>query len=154
MSTLSPIRMTAALPAEHRERLMGLAREMNFTEGDRLFDEGARADRFWIVRSGTVTLDIQVPGGRAVAIDTLDHGELVGWSWLFPPYTWQLGAEAMTPLRTNEFDAVAVRTMMEADPAFGFSIGHWVGRVLATRLQAARVRLLDLYAPHGSGATP
>jgi CRP-like cAMP-binding protein len=149
MNALSPTRIAASLSAEHRERLMALAREVNFPEGARLFREGAVADRFWIVRSGTVNLDFRVPGGRTIVIESLGHGELVGWSWLFAPYVWQLGAEAMTPVRTHEFDALAVRTMMDADPAFGSAVGHWVGQVLAHRLHAARIRLLDRYAPQG-----
>ncbi|MFJ5806561.1 cyclic nucleotide-binding domain-containing protein [Streptomyces sp. NPDC093093] len=152
MTTPSPIRFKAALTADCRSRLMELAREVNFDEGTRLFREGGRADRFWIVRSGTVTLDIHVPGRRAAVIETLGAGELVGCSWLFKPYTWRLGAEAMTPVRADEFDAVSVRTLMDADTAFGSAVGHWVGQVLAHRLQAARIRLLDLYAPYGSGS--
>ncbi|MEV7415284.1 cyclic nucleotide-binding domain-containing protein [Streptomyces sp. NPDC089919] len=151
MSTPSPTRIAAVLSAQHRERLMALAHEANFPAGARLFDEGTPAERFWIVRSGTVTLDVDVPGARHPAqIESLGPGELVGWSWLFPPYVWQLGAEAMTPVRTHEFDALAVRMLMDADPGFGSAFGHWVGRVLAHRLQVARVRLLDLYAPYGS----
>ncbi|MFD9722253.1 cyclic nucleotide-binding domain-containing protein [Streptomyces sp. NPDC059072] len=152
MSTPSPIRINAALPVDCRLRLMELAREVNFDEGTRLFHEGGRADRFWIVRSGSVTLDVHVPGRRAAVIETLGAGELVGCSWLFKPYTWRLGAEAMTPVRAYEFDAVGVRALMDADTAFASALGHWVGQVLAHRLQAARIRLLDLYAPHGSGS--
>ncbi|GHB53280.1 hypothetical protein GCM10010347_24120 [Streptomyces cirratus] len=147
MSTPSPIRLAAVLSTEHRGRLMALAREVNFREGSRIFDEGGRADSFWIVRSGTVTLQLPVPGRRAAPIESLGPGELVGWSWLFPPYTWQLSAEAMTLVRAYEFDAPTVRMQMDADPAYGSAIGHWVGRVLAMRLQQTRTRLLDLYAP-------
>ncbi|MFF8913959.1 cyclic nucleotide-binding domain-containing protein [Streptomyces sp. NPDC015032] len=147
----SPTRITTALPAPYRARLMQIGKEVNFDEGTRLFHEGDRADRFWILRSGTVTLDVPVPGSSPAAIENLGSGELVGWSWLFEPYVWHLGAEAMTPVRTHEFDAATVRMMMDADPAFGSAVGHWVGQVLARRLQAARIRLLDLYAPHGSG---
>ncbi|MFJ7157817.1 Crp/Fnr family transcriptional regulator [Streptomyces sp. NPDC101118] len=150
MSTPSPFRIAAVLSPEHRERLMALAREVNFPAGARIFDEGTPADQFWIVRSGTVTLEMNVPGRRPAQIESLGPGELVGWSWLFPPYVWQLGAEAMTPVRTHAFDGVAVRMLMDADPTFGSAIGHWVGRVLAHRLQVARVRLLDLYAPYTS----
>lgn len=152
MSTPSPTRVYEALPADCRSRLMELAREVNFAEGTRLFREGGRADRFWIVRSGTVTLDVHVPGRRAAVIESLGAGQLVGCSWLFKPYTWRLGAEAMTPVRTYEFDAARVRMLMDTDTAFGSALGHWVGQVLAHRLQAARVRLLDLYAPYGSGS--
>ncbi|MFD9635080.1 Crp/Fnr family transcriptional regulator [Streptomyces violascens] len=144
--------MLVALPAEHRERLMRIAREVAFPAGTRLFEEGGHADRFWTVRTGTVGLDMHVPGRRSPVIETLGHGELVGWSWLFPPYLWQLGAEAQSPVRAHEFDALAVRMMCEDDPALGATVGQWVGRVLAHRLHAARIRLLDLYAPYGSGA--
>ncbi|MFJ3923238.1 cyclic nucleotide-binding domain-containing protein [Streptomyces sp. NPDC090022] len=151
MSTPSPIRMAAVLSAEHRRRLMALAREVNVREGALLFEEGARAESFWIVRSGTVTLQLPLPGRRRPApIENLGPGELVGWSWLFPPYVCQLTAEAMTLVRAYEFDAEAVRMQMDADPAFGSALGHWVGRVLAHRLQQTRIRLLDLYAPRVS----
>ncbi|GAA3379066.1 cyclic nucleotide-binding domain-containing protein [Streptomyces sannanensis] len=150
MTTHSPTRMAAVLSTEYRSRLMAIAREVNFEEGTRIFEEGRPADRFWIVRTGTVTLDMPLPGRRPAVIESLGFGELVGWSWLFPPYLWQLGAEAMTPVRAYEFEAQTVRMMMDADPAFGSAVGQWVGRILAHRLQAARVRLLDLYAPHGS----
>ncbi|MFD8565446.1 cyclic nucleotide-binding domain-containing protein [Streptomyces sp. NPDC057694] len=150
IATTTP-RMGQALPAEHRGRLMSLARPVNFREGARLFEEGGRADRFWIIRSGTVALDMHVPGRRAAVIETLGFGELVGWSWLFAPYLWQLGAETVSPVRAHEFDAARVREMCDADPELGRRIGHWVGEVIGHRLLAARIRLLDLYAPHGSG---
>ncbi|MFF7754004.1 Crp/Fnr family transcriptional regulator [Streptomyces sp. NPDC007971] len=143
--------MKAALPAEHRERLMCLAREVSFAAGTRLFEEGRRADRFWIVRTGTVALDLHVPGRRPAVIETLGRGELIGWSWHFPPCIWHLGAETTSPVRAWEFDAEAVRTMCADDPAFGRDIAVWVGRTVAQRLHASRVRLLDLYAPYGSG---
>ncbi|MGV9452513.1 Crp/Fnr family transcriptional regulator [Streptomyces sp. NPDC003635] len=145
------LRMNHALPAEHRERLLRVGREVDFPPGTRLFDEGGRADRFWIIRSGTLALDVHVPGRRPPVVETLGVGDLVGWSWLFEPYTWQFGAECVTPLRAYEFDAVAVRLMCLDDPAFGRAVEHWVGRVLAHRLRAARTRLLDLYGPAGGG---
>jgi CRP-like cAMP-binding protein len=147
----SPTTLASALPAEHRERLMRLGRTVSVEAGTRLFEEGGPADRFWIVRTGTVTLDLRVPGRRAAVIESLGHGELVGWSWQFAPYRWQLGAEAMSPVRAWRFDADAVRTLCAEDPAFGRAVALWAGRVVAHRLHTARVRLLDLYAPYGSG---
>ncbi|WP_328924010.1 cyclic nucleotide-binding domain-containing protein [Streptomyces sp. NBC_00190] len=151
MTTQSPTRIAAALSAEYRTRLMSMGREVDFPDGARLFNEGGHADRFWIVRTGVVALDVHVPGKKAAVIDNLGPGELVGCSWMLAPHRWRLGAEATTPVRTHEFDAAAVLALMEADPAFGAAIGHWVAQVLAHRLHAARVRLLDLYAPYGSG---
>ncbi|WP_073951330.1 Crp/Fnr family transcriptional regulator [Streptomyces kebangsaanensis] len=144
--------LAAALPAEHRARLMSLAHEVSFDADTRLFEEGRHADRFWIIKTGTVALDLHVPGRRAAVIESLGHGELVGWSWHFPPYVWQLGAEAASPVRAYEFDADAVRKLCDEDPEFGRAVAVWVGKVVAHRLQSARIRLLDLYAPYGSGA--
>ncbi|NUO41524.1 MAG: cyclic nucleotide-binding domain-containing protein [Streptomyces sp.] len=145
------LRVNHALPAEHRDRLLRVAREAHFPQGTRLFEEGGHADRFWIVRDGTVALDLHVPGRRAPVVETLGVGDLVGWSWLYEPYVWRLGAQSVTRVRAYEFDAVAVRLMCLNDAEFGRAVEHWVGRVLAHRLQAARTRLLDLYGPSGSG---
>ena len=143
--------MLRALPAEHRRRLMRFAREVSFPQGTRLFEEGGHADRFWIIRTGTVDLDMRVPGRRAAVIETLRHNELIGWSWLFTPHVWHLGAEAATPVRAYEFDAPAVLEMCREDAELGRDVTQWVGNVVAHRLHAARVRLLDLYGPYGAG---
>ncbi|WP_405933254.1 cyclic nucleotide-binding domain-containing protein [Streptomyces sp. NBC_00827] len=143
--------MLRALPAEHRQQLMRIAREVSFPQGTRLFAEGGHADRFWIIRTGTVDLDMRVPGRRQAVIESLGHNELVGWSWLFPPHVWHLGAEAATPVRAYEFDTVTVRALCKADRALGVSVAEWVGGIVAHRLHATRTRLLDLYAPYGSG---
>ena len=145
--------MLRALPAEDRQRLLRTAHEVSFAQGTRLFEEGRRADRFWIIRTGTIELDMRVPGRRPAVIEILRHDELVGWSWLFAPHAWHLGAEATTPVRAYEFDATAVRQMCREDPALGNAIAQWVGDVLAHRLRSARTRLLDLYAPYGAGTT-
>ncbi|MET7690359.1 cyclic nucleotide-binding domain-containing protein [Streptomyces sp. NPDC005483] len=139
------LRMAHALPPAHRDRLLRTARQVDWRQDTRVFEEGKRADRFWIVRDGTVALDMHVPGRRPPVIETLGVGDLVGWSWLFAPYVWQLGATTMTPVRAYEFDAVAVRLMCLDDAEFGRCLEHWVGQVLAHRLNAARARLVDLY---------
>ncbi|MFI5875263.1 cyclic nucleotide-binding domain-containing protein [Streptomyces sp. NPDC051445] len=145
--------MLRSLSAEHRRRLMRLAREVSIPQGTRLFEEGQRADRFWIIRTGNVDLDMHVPGRRAAVIENLGHNELIGWSWLFTPHNWHLGAEAITPVRAYEFDATAVRSLCQDDPALGNDVTRWVGEIVAHRLRSARTRLLDLYAPYGAGST-
>lgn len=143
--------MFRALPAEHRQRLIGLAHQVSFPQGTRLFEEDGHADRFWVIRTGTVDLDMRVPGRRTAVIETLGINDLVGWSWLFAPHAWHLGAEATSPVRAYEFDAVTVRALCQEDPAFGLAVSEWIGGILAHRLRSARTRLLDLYAPYGSG---
>lgn len=141
-----------ALPATHRARLLSLARERSFPAGARVFDEDAEARQFWILRSGLVALDAQVPGQGPVVVETLGPGELLGWSWLFEPHRWHLGAEVREPVEAWEFDAAAVRAAIEEDPAFGLAMTRCVASVaIGRRLRACRIRLLDLYGA-GTGA--
>lgn len=143
-----------AMTKEHREQLMSLAHEVSFTAGERVFNEGGKADRFWIIHTGTVALDLHVPGRRPVVVETLGAGRLLGWSWLVPPHIWHLGAEAASPVRAYEFDAATVREMCANDPGLDHELCTYVSGVLARRLRGARVRLLDLYAPYGAGEVP
>ncbi|WP_372487959.1 Crp/Fnr family transcriptional regulator [Streptomyces guryensis] len=143
-----------ALTPEHREQLMAVAREVSFETGERIFNEGGKADRFWIIHTGTVALDVHVPGRQAAVIETLGVGRLLGWSSLVPPHHWHMGAEAASPVRAYEFDAAAVREMCAKDPALDHELCTYVTGVIARRLRSARVRLLDLYAPHGAGEVP
>lgn len=81
---MTDIPLSRAMTKEHRERLLRIAHEVAFPSGARLFEEGQPADRFWIIRTGTVVLDLRVPGRGAADVDSLGHGELLGWSWHFP----------------------------------------------------------------------
>ncbi|ARF53367.1 cyclic nucleotide-binding domain-containing protein [Streptomyces gilvosporeus] len=138
----------SALPPEHRDKLLTFAREVAFPAADRIFDEGGGADHFWIIRSGLVALDVQEPGRGATVVETLGEGELLGWSWLFEPYRWHLGAQTRSAVEAYEFDAPQVRAAIDEDPAFGLAVTRCVAAVaIGRRLRAARTRLLDLYGP-------
>ncbi|QKV97107.1 cyclic nucleotide-binding domain-containing protein [Streptomyces sp. NA02950] len=103
--------MLRALPTQYRQRLMRLGREVSFPQGTRIVEEGAHADRFWIIRTGSIDLDAHVPGRRRAIVETLGHHELLGRSRLFAPHVWPFGgATAATPARAYEFDATAVRS--------------------------------------------
>ncbi|UQA97597.1 cyclic nucleotide-binding domain-containing protein [Streptomyces halobius] len=141
-------RLLVALPAAHRDRLMTLAHQVGFDQDARIFEEGATADRFWVLRSGSVSLDLQVPGRRRVAVATLGPGDLLGWSWLFPPYKWDFGAEAFSPVRAYEFEGAAVRALCEAEPALGLELVRTITEILAHRLVATRTKLIDHMATH------
>ncbi len=118
------------------------ARDVSFPARYRLFEDGGSATRFWLIQSGHVSLDLHVPGEGPVVIETIGMGELLGWSWLFPPYKWAFGAVAATAVEAFEFDAPAVRERCAADPGLGYELNQRVSRVLAQRLQATRIRLI------------
>ncbi|WXH42372.1 cyclic nucleotide-binding domain-containing protein [Streptomyces netropsis] len=149
---MKPTGLLAALPEGPRERLMQLGREVSFPAGARIFEEGGRADHFWVIRDGGVNLDIHVPGRRSAVVETLGAGRLLGWSWLCPPHQWHLGAEATSSVHAWEFDAGEVLALCERDPELDHALLTYVVEVIGRRLRAARTRLLDLYGPYGSGS--
>jgi CRP-like cAMP-binding protein len=140
------IKLLTALPRTQRERLMELAREVSFPEDSRIFEAGGTADRFWVVRSGAVSLDQQVTPQQRVTVATLGAGDLLGWSWLFPPYRWDFGAEAFSAVRAYEFDAAAVLALCVEDPLLGLSLVRIVAEILAHRLELTRGKLMEHYA--------
>lgn len=130
------------MPRDHLAVLAEAARDVTFPARHRLFEDGGSASRFWLIQSGHVTLDLHVPGQGRMRIETIGMGELLGWSWLFPPYRWSFGAVAARQTEAFEFDARAVRACCQADPTLGYGLTQRLARVLAKRLQATRVRLI------------
>ncbi|GAA1433095.1 cyclic nucleotide-binding domain-containing protein [Streptomyces thermospinosisporus] len=146
------IKLLTALPPPQRERLMALAREVSFPEDTRIFEAGGTADRFWVIRSGAVTLDQQVNELHRITVASLGAGDMLGWSWLFPPYQWDFGAQAFSPVRAYEFEAAAVLRLCDEDPRLGLTLVRNVAEILAHRLEMTRGQLLEQYALHRRGA--
>ncbi|MEU0969149.1 cyclic nucleotide-binding domain-containing protein [Streptomyces sp. NPDC005917] len=140
------IKLLTALPQAQRERLMELAQEVSFPEDTRIFQAGGTADRFWVIRSGAVNLDQEVTSHKRVTVASLGAGDLLGWSWLFPPYTWDFGAVAFSRVRAYEYDASAVLALCVEDPLLGLSLVRTVAEILASRLEVTRGKLLEAYA--------
>jgi CRP-like cAMP-binding protein len=130
--------------------LAAAASDVVFPRGYRIFEDGGYAARFWLLRSGSVRLDMLVPGEGLMIIETIGMGELLGLSWLFPPYRWSFGAVCVSPVEAFEFDAAAVREYCAADPVFGSEFSNRLIRVLATRLQSTRSKLIA--ASHGAAS--
>ncbi len=110
------------MPADYVAALSGAAKHVKLPARHRLFEEGGTADRFWLIQAGQVALDMQVPGRGLVVIEALGMGDVVGWSWLYPPYQWRLGAIALRPTQAFEVDGPAVREMCAADAGFGYEL--------------------------------
>ena len=144
----------AGLSPEQLRQLCEAGRPASYRPGERLFAEGGPADRFWLVETGSVALDLRVPGRGDQVIETLSGGSVLGWSWLHPPYRWQFGAVAREALDTIAFGGASVRTRCDADPAFGYAMLRLFVPVITDRLHATRLRLLDLYATPAQAGKP
>jgi len=127
------------------ELLAGCATNVHYREGETLFTEGGPADAFYVIRTGRVAIQVHLPAGGALVLDTVDAGDVVGWSWLVPPYRWAFDAHACLPTSATAFDAACLRAKCEADPAAGYLFMRRVNQIMMHRLEAARIRLLDLY---------
>lgn len=130
------------MSSDHLAVLAETATDVTFPVRHRLFEDGGSATRFWLIQSGYVALDLHVPGQGRMKIDTIGMGELVGWSWMFPPYKWAFGAVAVSPVEAFEFDGRAVRARCESDPGLGYELTRRLARVVTKRLEATRIRLI------------
>jgi CRP/FNR family cyclic AMP-dependent transcriptional regulator len=146
------IEVTASSLATH-PFLYGMSRSQLWTLADaasavrfparyRLFEEGGNASRFWLIQSGHVALDAFLPGDGRMVIENIGIGEMLGWSWLFPPYQWTSGAVTVVPVQAFQFDGPVVRSCCAADPELGYELGQRMLRVMAGRLRVTRDRLV------------
>jgi CRP-like cAMP-binding protein len=133
------------LPEPWLEHLASLGKRVSYPAGQRIFPEGARAEHLWLITRGYVNLDLQVPGRGEVLIETLPPGSVMGWSWLFPPYRWHFGAVAARSVDAIQFHGAEVMRLCDDDPALGMDLMRRMVGVAVDRLQATRLRLLDLY---------
>jgi CRP/FNR family transcriptional regulator, cyclic AMP receptor protein len=133
------------LTRDQLEFIAGCAQNVGFAEGERLFREGEPADTFFLVRKGRVALSTHAPARGSVVIETLDPGEIVGWSWIFPPYVWHFDARAVDEVRAIAFDGACLRGKCETDSALGYELMRRFAGVMIDRLLHTRLRLLDLY---------
>ncbi|NNE75338.1 MAG: cyclic nucleotide-binding domain-containing protein [Acidimicrobiales bacterium] len=125
--------------------LASQARVVSVPAGQRILTEGDPADTFHIVLSGRVAIEINSPNAGPIAIETLEPGELLGVSWMLPPYRCTFDARVTDAAELIAIDAVALRAAADADPALGYALFKYVAGVVRDRLQAARVQVLDLY---------
>ena len=135
----------AGLDDSVAELLAGCAVNTHFRPGQHLFHEGESADTFYLIRRGRVSLEVRASAGPPVVVDSAHDDDVVGWSWLVPPYRWLFDARATEETSAIAFDGACLRGKCEADPAVGYALLQRVVTVMSTRLHSARIRLLDLY---------
>lgn len=135
----------AGLAPAQLELIAGCATNVRAAAGEHLFREDQQADVFYAIRHGSVALELHVPARDAVTIDTLHDGDLLGWSWLFPPYRWEFDGRAREDTALISFDGACLRGKCEGDHELGYELMKRFAQVIIARLQATRLRLLDVY---------
>lgn len=128
------------VPWTQLESLAAVAACAKFDPDEIIFREGEEANRFYLLLSGSVALEAKA-GERAVRLQSVEAGEALGWSWVFPPFRWQFTARTLTPVEAYFFHAPTLRQRMDDDPALGYAVMKRMAAVLFERLVSTRDRL-------------
>jgi CRP/FNR family cyclic AMP-dependent transcriptional regulator len=136
------------LDPAHLATVVGCASNVKFEAGEFIFHDGDPANHFYVLRQGKVSVEIFAPGRGPIMIDTLEEGNVLGFSWLFPPYRSHFDNRAVTFVRALALDGKCLREKSERDPGLGFALMKRFAEVMMQRLEATQVQLLDLYGDH------
>jgi CRP-like cAMP-binding protein len=133
------------LEPQYLQLIVGCAANVRFDAGQFIFREGEEANQFYVIRQGRVALSLFAPDRGSLVIETLDDGDILGWSWLVPPYHWHFNAQAVELTRAIALDGKCLRTKCESDHDLGFELLKRFAHIIEQRLQATRLQLLDVY---------
>ena len=137
------------LDQRHLNVIVGCAGNVRFDPGDYILRQGEEADQFYLIRQGKVVLEaVPAPGQKPITIQTLGEGDVLGWSWLFPPYCWHFDARAIAPTEGIVLHGKYIRTKCEEDYALGYELMKRFAYLFGQRLQATELQLLDLQGAH------
>jgi len=126
--------------------LTDCAMVVHFKRDQLIFREGELANRFYLIETGKVILESSGKSSEPVIIDKVGAGDLLGWSWMFPPYAWHFTARATEPVTAIFFYGTILREYCERDHALGYELFKRMGAVMIKRLQAAREKMVAIHA--------
>jgi len=133
------------LSPEHLTIIVGCASNVRIDTGKMVFHEGEEANQFYLIRSGHVSLQLMTPNKGPVTLETLHEGDILGWSWLLPPYEWHFDAKALELTRMIALDGKCLRTKCENDHHLGYELLKRFADIMMKRLESTRLQLLDIY---------
>jgi len=135
----------AGMEPRHIQLLVGCASNVVFRPDEFIFREGEEANSFYFIRHGKVSIETYVPQKGTVAIQTREEGEILGWSWLVPPYNWHFDVRAVELVRAIALDGKCLRDKCEKDHDLGYELMKRFTLIIAERLEATRLQLMDVY---------
>lgn len=128
----------------HLDVLAGCASYVNFKAGEAIFREKQEVGSFCLIQEGLVALKVRQVS-KFIIIETLQENDLLGWSWLFPPYQAHFDCLATKDTSVIAFDAKCLREECEKDHDLGYEIMKRIIRVVAHRLDVTMIQLLNIY---------
>ena len=140
----------AGLGPDFGAAISGCARNLRFAAGEYLFHEGESANEFYLLRQGSVALELHSPGQRPMIIATLREGDILVGSWLVPPYLWTFDARSSELVRVLGVDARCLRDKCEANHDLGYELMKRFASAMGERLRAMRLQVADVYGPRRS----
>lgn len=135
----------AGLTDEYLDLIAGCGQNVVFEDGTIVFREGDPANHFFVVREGLIRVELTVAERGSLAVATARAGDVLGWSWLFPPYEYSFDAVAMETTHAVSLDGACLRGKCDDDPSLGYELTRRFARLMAQRLEATRLQLLDVY---------
>jgi len=136
----------ADLKQDFMTLIVGCASNVRFDAGAYIFKEGDEANAFYLVREGKVALEIFGPQHKPIIVETLSAGDILGWSWLLPPFHWKFHAHAVEGTRAIALDGKCLRTKCEENHDLGYEMLKRFSQIIERRLEATRFQLLDVYS--------
>jgi CRP/FNR family cyclic AMP-dependent transcriptional regulator len=133
------------LDSKYLKLIEGCASNVVFKADQFLFHAGEKAEKFYVIRSGRIQVEIFSPKHGPIIIQTRTAGEVFGWSWLIPPYSWNFDARSTELTRAVAIDGKCLRDKFEKDHDLGYELMKRFAPIIAERLEATRIQLLDIY---------
>jgi len=137
------------LKPEYINFLAGCASKRQIRKDEVLFPHGQTADRFFMVLSGRITLEVAAIEGPPLELQSVGADEMLGWSWLIPPYKWTFQARTVEPTEVLEFDGKAVFERCEKEPELGYELLKRFSALMSERLAFARRKMMEEWSPPG-----
>ena len=136
----------AGLDQQYLDLLTGCASNQRFEAGTYIFREGGEANEFFLIRSGKVAIEMPGTNHPPILVGTYGEGEVLGWSWLLPPYEWKFQARVVEPVRAFALDGKCLRKKCEENHDLGYELLKRFTKLIDRRLDSTRLQLLDVYA--------
>ena len=142
--TLDHTQFLKGMKPHHLRILAECSMLTSFTGGEMIFKEGDVANRFYLIREGSVALESRSRDREPIHIQTIGAGDVLGWSWLFSPYLWHFDARAIEPVDVLFIYGSRLREQCEEDHDFGYDLVRRMAEIMMRRLQATRWQLFEI----------